>query len=53
MQNKKESNKNHRMLTLLTWAFILLVWFMITRFNLVSSLIVPSPGEVIDRKSVV
>lgn len=47
MQNKKDFNKNHRMLTLLTWAFIFLVWFLITRFNLVSHLIVPSPGEVI------
>lgn len=47
MQSKKDFNKNHRMLTLLTWAFIFLVWFIITRFNLVSHLIVPSPGEVI------
>jgi taurine transport system permease protein len=47
MQNKKDFDKNHRMLTLLTWAFIFLVWFIITRFNLVSSLIVPSPGEVV------
>ncbi len=39
-------NKDHRY-TYLTWLTIILAWFVVTEFNLISSRLVPSPIQVI------
>jgi taurine transport system permease protein len=46
MQNKKRKSLTNRILTIGTWVTILIVWFLITKFKLVSPLVVPSPGAV-------
>ncbi len=38
--------KRERSLTIGTWIFIILAWYSITRFNIVESVLVPSPYEV-------
>lgn len=41
-----KKNKTHRY-TYLTWLVIILVWFIVTEFNLISSRLVPSPVQVV------
>lgn len=38
--------KTARKLTIGTWFFILIVWYSVTKFNIVKSVLVPSPYEV-------
>lgn len=46
---KKIKKKDRfRVYTYATWGIILLLWFLITEFGLVSSRLIPSPSQVID-----
>lgn len=46
LKKKTQKKKNNRGLTVLTWLVILGVWYVITKFELVSSTFLPSPHKV-------
>ncbi len=45
-ESKKKNSLTNRILTIATWGTIILLWFIITKFEIVSPLIVPSPAMV-------
>lgn len=46
-QNMKKKISTNRLLTIGTWLAILMIWFVITKYNLVSAIVIPAPGDVI------
>ncbi|WP_461205780.1 ABC transporter permease [Clostridium sp. DL1XJH146] len=46
LKERIKKNKTERILTITTWSVILGAWYIITKFQLVSSTLVPSPYKV-------
>lgn len=45
-KNNKKNNKVEKRLTILTWSIILITWYLVTKFEVFSSTLLPSPSRV-------